>query len=167
MQDTDARCKYELLSQEKKCKTQGGKDFLVPGYCQALVVLQPVPCTAPGQAAPHIPLAGNPQHCFPGGRLETRVLARLLVTSLPPGHSNIYPLQYLTPCLNLKSFQYYLDCNVQVSLGNSSPYNLLYLVWECRASTVSSDKNNTDRAVVTEGYTPGRTVIISSELPSN
>lgn len=90
---------------------QGRKGFLVPGYCQGW----PFSCLL-GQTAPWIHWQGTHSR-----EVRNKVLARLLVTSLPPGHSSssIYPLQYLTRYLSLESFQYYLDCKVWVSLESS------------------------------------------------
>lgn len=158
MRDANTRC----LPKKKNERCKAGKVFWCLGTARPWSFSYQSPVQPLGKQCPD-PTAGSPQPSSPGAGLETRVLAGLPVTSLPPGHSssNICPLQCITPCLNLESFQCYLDCKVWVSLGNSSTCTLVYLARECRASTAHSDKSSTDRAMLTELFTPGRTVIVT------
>jgi len=105
--EAKARCKWKMLSQAKNARCKAGKIF----WCLGMPGLDHSPTSplcSPWASSTPDPMAGSLQHCSPGERLRTRVLARLLVTSLPPGHSSssTYPLQHINPCLNLESFQY-------------------------------------------------------------
>lgn len=108
---------------------------------QALMILLPVPCRALGHRAPWVPWKEStaPQE---GG--ESRAPHQASVT-LPPGHSSssVYPLQCLTPYLNLESCQDSQDGKVWMI--EEEPNTQLHLpgLWV----QSSSGKTNTGRGL--------------------